>query len=87
MYVAAGRQARNRVSEGSGPPVLIDPHRRRIGAGLGQVDGGRDRAVVPAAAEVFVGNKGVIAAASIALRRTAGGDGHDLRAGCRLPAW
>jgi hypothetical protein len=65
-----GRQPRNSVGEVSSSPVLIYRHRRCVDSGLGQIDGGGDRTVIPAAAEVLIGNEGVIAAAGVALGRT-----------------
>ena len=61
---------------------MIYRHRRRVGAGLGQVDVRRNSTVIPAADVVFVGDEGIVAAARVALRWTAGGDRYDLVAGC-----
>ena len=82
--LSSGRQARNRVGEDPRPTVLIHRHGRCIGAGLGQIDGGRHDCVIPAAAEVFIRDKGVIAAAGVTLRRPPCGDRYKLPAGWRL---
>ena len=71
----AGRQPRNGVGEDSGSSVLIDSHWRGVHSGLGQIDGGRDRTVIPTAAKVLIGNEGVITVAGVTFGRTAASDG------------
>ena len=66
----ARRQPRNRVGENSGSSVLIDSHWRGVHSGLGQIDGGGDQTVIPAAAKVLIGNEGVITVAGVTLGRT-----------------
>src|SRR5208282_5352074 len=61
--LTARREAWNGVSEDSGSTVLIHRHGRGVGPGLGQIDGGRHRTVIPAAAEVFVRYKRVVSTA------------------------
>src|ERR1035441_2290166 len=81
--LAVGHHARNRVGEGSVTLGLIHRHRRRIGAGRGGANGVRGRGGSPAAGEVHIGNKGSVAAARVAHRRTFKVDGDEVTGGRR----
>jgi hypothetical protein len=72
----SGSQAGNRIGRGPLPRRLVDCRRSSGGSNRGRYGDGVCYRVSAAAGVVFVGNKGIVAAACIAHRRTAGIDGY-----------